>query len=66
MSENIVLRIEGMSCKHCQAAVEDALKKLEGVESVKVDLKEGKSYITFDSSLLTKENLIEAVVKAGY
>ena len=31
--------IEGMSCNHCVKRVENALKELEGVQDVKVNLK---------------------------
>ena len=37
MSETII-KIEGMSCGHCTAAVEAALKAVPGVQSVVVDL----------------------------
>ncbi len=38
--------IEGMTCEGCAKAVEKRLKKLENVESVKVDMKAGKAFVT--------------------
>lgn len=38
--------ISGMTCSGCASTVEKALSKVEGVESVKVDLKESKATIT--------------------
>lgn len=35
-----IVSIEGMTCGHCAMHVEEALKGICGVESVKVDLKE--------------------------
>lgn len=32
------LLVEGMSCGHCEKAVKNALKELEGVSKVEVDL----------------------------
>ena len=33
-----VITIEGMSCKHCQAKVENILRGIDGVTDVHVDL----------------------------
>ena len=35
------VKIEGMSCNHCKMRVEKALKQVQGVDEVQVDL-EGK------------------------
>ncbi|NMA48504.1 MAG: heavy-metal-associated domain-containing protein [Tissierellia bacterium] len=36
------IMVKGMTCGHCEKAVKEALTKLEGVNSVKVDLETGK------------------------
>ncbi len=33
-----ILKVEGMSCSHCENAVKNAVSALEGVSSVDVDL----------------------------
>ena len=40
--EEIKLTVEGMSCSHCRRAVEEALKGIDGVEKVQVDLEKRK------------------------
>lgn len=57
--------IEGMSCNHCVAHVEGALKEVDGVRSVKVDLK-GKNAVVELAHELDNEKLKEAVEEAGY
>ena len=37
-AESVALRVEGMTCMHCVAAVEDALKEVSGVTDASVDL----------------------------
>jgi len=37
-SDQIILKIEGMSCSMCTGKVEKALKNIAGVTSVRVDL----------------------------
>lgn len=55
--------IEGMACPHCKATVEKALRGLEGVENVDVDLAKGTA--TVDGTA-TPEAVAEAVRLAGF
>ena len=60
----ITIKIEGMSCGHCRAAVEEALKQVEGVTAVlEVSLEKGLAQIEGDAPA---ERLIEAVKQSGY
>ena len=58
------MKIEGMKCPHCQAAVTKALNALEGVKA-EVNLEKKEAYIEA-SKEVTKEALTEAVTEAGY
>ena len=62
---NKKLRVEGMSCGHCKAAVEKALKAVDGVENAVVDL-ENKSAEVSLSKEVSDEVLKKAVTDAGY
>lgn len=57
--------IEGMSCGHCVMHVENALKELQGVSSVKVSL-EGKVADIELSSDVSDEKIKAAIEDAGY
>lgn len=59
------IRIEGMSCNHCKAAVEKALDALTGVSGAKVDLAAKTAVIDVDESIADAE-LTSAVTEAGY
>ena len=59
-----VMKINGMSCGHCQARVEKALNALDGVEA-KVNLAEKTAVITLTKAV-ADEDLIKAVTDAGY
>jgi len=63
---NIKLRVTGMTCGHCQAKVEKALKGITGVYSAIVDLPDGEAEIDFNDDQVTTEHLLGAVSKAGY
>lgn len=63
---NVKLRVTGMTCGHCQAKVEKALKGIAGVYSAVIDLPDGEAEIDFDDDTVTTEQLCAAVTKAGY
>lgn len=58
------LTIEGMSCGHCKAHVEEALNDLPGV-SATVNLEAKTATVTADGAV-TDEALRAAVAEAGY
>lgn len=64
MSDLISLTVSGMSCQHCVAAVEEALRDVSGVERVAVDLDRGSA--TVEGSGLDATALRAAVADAGY
>lgn len=57
------LKIEGMSCTHCSAAVERALKGVAGVTEAKVDLQGGRASVQGSASVA---DLVAAVTEEGY
>ena len=63
---NIKLRVLGMTCGHCQAKVEKALKGITGVYSAIIDLPDGEAEIDFDDDSVTTDQLVAAVTQAGY
>ena len=63
---NTKLWVTGMTCSHCQAKVEKALKGVTGVYTAIVDLQGGEAEIDFDDDCVTPEQLIGAVQRAGY
>ncbi len=60
------LKITGMSCAHCQMAVEKALGKVPGVYGAVVDLRDGSADVDYDDDTATMDELMAAVAKAGY
>ena len=61
------LDIQGMTCASCVSRVENALKKIPGVEAATVNLATEQAKIRFQESATTStQELIGAVKKAGY
>jgi len=63
---NAKLNVTGMTCGHCQAKVEKALKGVSGVYTAIVDLEDGEAEVDFNDDAVTAADLITAVAKAGY
>lgn len=56
--------INGMSCGHCSKRVEDALKSVNGVKSVKVSLDEKKADVVLKNDI-DNDVLKKAVEEVG-
>ncbi|MHC1717755.1 MAG: heavy-metal-associated domain-containing protein [Acidaminococcaceae bacterium] len=61
--QETIIKIEGMSCGHCKAAVEKALKAVPGVETAVVDLENKQAVVTGNAAM---EAMREAIEDAGY
>ena len=59
------LQISGMTCAACSGRIEKALNKLPGV-TASVNLATETAHVSFNPGLETVEDLIGAVVRAGY
>ena len=64
MTENFV--VTGMTCSACSAHVERAVSKVDGVETVAVNLMTGRMSVTFDEAKTSPAAICEAVAADGY
>jgi copper chaperone len=59
------IKVKGMSCGHCAAAVTKALQSLPGVSQVEVDLASGR--VSYQSPApVPSEELARVIKAAGY
>jgi copper chaperone CopZ len=65
MSKVIDLKIEGMTCGHCEMSVTKELSKLAGAQDVKVSSQSGTATLSVDESVDQAE-IQAAVEEAGY
>ena len=59
-------KVTGMSCANCVANVEKAVRKINGIEEVNVNLVEELMLVSFDENKTDTGKIEEAVRKAGY
>lgn len=58
--------VGGMTCAACQAHVDRAVSKLDGVESVVVNLLAGSMLVDYDPAQVSPDDICTAVDRAGY
>ena len=64
--KKVKFNIQGMTCSSCSSHVEKAVKKLNGIKSVNVNLLSNNMIVQYDESLLNNNDIISAVTNAGY
>lgn len=64
MPDTRTYTVPGMHCGHCEAAVKDEISKVEGVESVDVDL--DTKLVVVHGEHLEDASLRAAIDEAGY
>jgi copper chaperone CopZ len=65
MSKEIELKIEGMTCGHCEMSVTKELSKLPGAMGVKVSAQTGTASLSVAESV-DQADIQAAVEEAGY
>ena len=58
--------ITGMTCSACSTRVQKSVENLEGISSCSVNLLKNSMTVEADETLVTNEDIIKAVVGAGY
>src|SRR5215207_1155301 len=62
----IQMPIDGMTCASCVRRVEKALAKVDGVAGASVNLATEQATVKFDPRIVTNDDLVAAVDRAGY
>jgi copper chaperone CopZ len=64
--KTVVIPVEGMACIACAASVKRALKAIDGVSGVEVNLERRTAQVTYVSGKVAPERLVEVINKLGY
>jgi Cu+-exporting ATPase len=62
----IDFKIGGMTCASCTKAIEKVVNKLDGIESINVNLATEKATISYDASKLKLTQIRNTIEKSGY
>lgn len=60
------IKVEGMSCGHCQMRVKKAVEAVEGVQKADVNLQTKQVTIDYEEGKANLEKVKAAIKEAGY
>lgn len=61
-----VLKVDGMSCSHCENAIKKSIGALDGVSAVTVDLKGKTVTVEYESSKVSLDRIKNEIEDQGY
>ena len=66
MKKHVFFTVSGMHCSSCELLTKDELSTLPGVSEVGIDHKSGKGVLILDEEKNSENDVIKAIIKAGY
>jgi copper chaperone CopZ len=66
MDHLAVIRVEGMHCHHCEAAIRKTLSSIAGVLEVEVDFNSSQASVLYDPTAVNVQQLVSAITHGGY
>jgi copper ion binding protein len=61
-----MIMLPTMQCDTCAETIKSAVEKVQGVQSVSVDLKKKMAHVNFDPAKTNQEKIEKAIAAAGY
>jgi Cu+-exporting ATPase len=64
--EDVVIKIKGMMCGHCEKTVTEAAMSVKGVTKASSDFKRGEAKVSFDTNVTDLGTIKTAIASSGY
>ncbi len=65
-TKHVVLNVPAISCNHCKMAIEGALRDIDGVNAVSVEVSDKTVSLDYDADLVDLEELKDSIEEEGY
>lgn len=62
----VSLKVEGMTCDHCEMSIQKGVSELPGIESVLANHEDSTTVIKFDQLKTSEDDIKKAIEKRGY
>jgi len=59
--ETVQIKVEGMTCGHCQKSVTKIITAIPGVTSCEVSLENANAIVNIDETKVTKAEIIQSI-----
>ena len=60
------IKVKGMRCEHCEARVEQALGKIDGIASAKANHELGTVEVDYDPDKVAVPEIVDTIEDCGY
>jgi mercuric ion binding protein len=64
-TKEVLLEVEGMTCKMCPVTIKTALKRIDGVVDARVSFKDKKAWVWYREDKVGVEEIVKAIESAG-
>ena len=65
-TDTVTLKVAGMTCGSCERHIKKELDQVAGYRDAQVSLSEGKVRVEYEPDSATPDDLLQAVIRAGY
>lgn len=62
----VSLKVEGMTCDHCEMSIQKGVAELPGIESVLANHEDSTTVVKFDQLKTSEDDIKKAIEKRGY
>ncbi len=60
------LKVEGMTCDHCEASIATGVNLLAGIDSISANHVDSTAFVRFDSNKTNLKEISEAIAQRGF
>ena len=60
------LKVDGMTCDHCEASIATGVNLLAGIDSISADHEDSTAFVRFDSTKTNLKEISEAIALRGF
>lgn len=64
-TQEVTLKVDGMTCKMCPLTIKTALKKLDGVVDAEVSYKDKEVKVVYEEGEVRVDEIVKAIENAG-
>jgi len=66
MNDFVSLKVEGMSCSHCENSIKKMFETMNGVNFINIDLNTKKVLVDFDCEKISSQMIKDKIEDLGY
>lgn len=60
------LKVDGMTCDHCEASISTGVNLLAGIDSISANHEDSTAFVRFDSTKTNLKEISEAIALRGF